>query len=421
MKRQLAGAELPLVIEGNEVYAGRPWPPWRAHGLSRHRRRVLITTWRSWAPGPPDWARPSMRRRTDSRPSCSKPMCRAARPRTPRLIENFFGFLDGIGGAELARRAGRQAEKFGAEIVMLRGVSAAAHARDRPLLRVVGGTITAASCSRRRGWIGGSSRSKVSTTCSTEVSITAPDEARQPSAPARRRRGRRWELGRPGGHEPRRFGSARPMACAAASRQPHVGLPRRARPAHPLIDVRLETQVTALDEADGQLGSVTLTARRARRGGCRPALSSSASAGCLIRSGPAGSAYVIDEAGYVLTGPDLLDEVGDLRLVAGPRSAGAGDERSRALRRRRRTPAARSTGRHAVGEGGSASRSSTAAWRNFRRSVDVGSPAPPRLRHPSVLTIQASRLAPLASAARSHAERRAGFQLPKCGVAGTCG
>ncbi len=37
------------------------------------------------------------------------------------MIENFFGFPDGIGGAELARKAGRKAEKFGAEIMVLRG------------------------------------------------------------------------------------------------------------------------------------------------------------------------------------------------------------------------------------------------------------------------------------------------------------
>src|SRR5215467_11177662 len=36
-------------------------------------------------------------------------------------IENFFGFPDGIGGAELARKAGRQAEKFGAEVMVMRG------------------------------------------------------------------------------------------------------------------------------------------------------------------------------------------------------------------------------------------------------------------------------------------------------------
>jgi thioredoxin reductase (NADPH) len=39
------------------------------------------------------------------------------------MIENFFGFPEGIGGAELARRAGRQAERFGAELVLLRGLN----------------------------------------------------------------------------------------------------------------------------------------------------------------------------------------------------------------------------------------------------------------------------------------------------------
>jgi thioredoxin reductase (NADPH) len=39
------------------------------------------------------------------------------------MIENFFGFPDGIGGAELARLAGRQAEGFGAELVLMRGIT----------------------------------------------------------------------------------------------------------------------------------------------------------------------------------------------------------------------------------------------------------------------------------------------------------
>jgi thioredoxin reductase (NADPH) len=38
------------------------------------------------------------------------------------MIENFFGFPDGIGGAELARLAGRQAERFGAELMLMRGI-----------------------------------------------------------------------------------------------------------------------------------------------------------------------------------------------------------------------------------------------------------------------------------------------------------
>ena len=43
------------------------------------------------------------------------------------LIENFFGFPDGIGGAELSRLAGRQAESFGAEVMVMRGVGGSRH------------------------------------------------------------------------------------------------------------------------------------------------------------------------------------------------------------------------------------------------------------------------------------------------------
>ncbi|HEY8582313.1 MAG TPA: NAD(P)/FAD-dependent oxidoreductase, partial [Capillimicrobium sp.] len=46
------------------------------------------------------------------------------------MIENFFGFPDGIGGAELARRAGRQAEGFGAELLMPLGVVGSRFAAD---------------------------------------------------------------------------------------------------------------------------------------------------------------------------------------------------------------------------------------------------------------------------------------------------
>jgi thioredoxin reductase (NADPH) len=50
------------------------------------------------------------------------------------MIENFFGFPDGIGGAELARLAGRQAERFGAELMLLRGVQGSRlKGRDEPV------------------------------------------------------------------------------------------------------------------------------------------------------------------------------------------------------------------------------------------------------------------------------------------------
>jgi len=56
------------------------------------------------------------------------------------MIENFFGFPDGIGGAELARLAGRQAERFGAELVLLRGVvGSTGDASGAPSLQIDGG------------------------------------------------------------------------------------------------------------------------------------------------------------------------------------------------------------------------------------------------------------------------------------------
>jgi thioredoxin reductase (NADPH) len=53
------------------------------------------------------------------------------------LIENFFGFVEGIGGAELARLAGRQAERFGAELLILNGVVNSRLKPDEPPLAVL--------------------------------------------------------------------------------------------------------------------------------------------------------------------------------------------------------------------------------------------------------------------------------------------
>ena len=43
---------------------------------------------------------------------------------TSSAIENYLGFPDGISGVDLAERARRQAEKFGAEMLVLREVTA---------------------------------------------------------------------------------------------------------------------------------------------------------------------------------------------------------------------------------------------------------------------------------------------------------
>jgi thioredoxin reductase (NADPH) len=61
-------------------------------------------------------------------------------------IENFFGFPEGIGGAELARQAARQAEGFGAELLLLHGVKGSRMNRhDEPVELILedGSEVTA--------------------------------------------------------------------------------------------------------------------------------------------------------------------------------------------------------------------------------------------------------------------------------------
>ena len=62
------------------------------------------------------------------------------------MIENFFGFPDGIGGAELARLAGRQAERFGAELLLLHGIRGSrlkGHEEPHELILDDGSEVTA--------------------------------------------------------------------------------------------------------------------------------------------------------------------------------------------------------------------------------------------------------------------------------------
>jgi thioredoxin reductase (NADPH) len=54
-------------------------------------------------------------------------------------IENVFGIPEGVGGAELARMAGRQAERFGAELTLLRGASGNRKPDGRFVIEVEGG------------------------------------------------------------------------------------------------------------------------------------------------------------------------------------------------------------------------------------------------------------------------------------------
>jgi pyridine nucleotide-disulfide oxidoreductase len=148
------------------------------------------------------------------------------------MIENFFGFPEGIGGAELARLAGRQAERFGAELMFLRGVQGSrlnGH-HDEPVELILddGSHVTASVVLAAPGmeW--------------RRLDLDGIEEPRswrllrrrpQRSSAMRRadpRGRRRRQLGRPGRPQPRERDRARDHARARRpAREDDVGLPDR--------------------------------------------------------------------------------------------------------------------------------------------------------------------------------------------------
>ena len=188
------------------------------------------------------------------------------------MIENFFGFPDGIGGAR-ARAAGRAP---GREV---RRRADAAARRDRqpaddPRAGRARGRRRLRGDRRRRDRRAGDGLaparpSRGSRPGSAAASTTAPGAARPR---VRRRPGgrrRRGQLGRPGGHEPRRRGRARDDARA---RRPRSAKSMSAylveRIQHnPLIDVRLDTELrrcTATATAASRSASATSEGHPAR-------------------------------------------------------------------------------------------------------------------------------------------------------------
>ena len=104
------------------------------------------------------------------------------------MIENFFGFPDGIGGAELARLAGRQAEQLRRRAELLRGIKGSRlEGHDEPVELILDddSEVTASVVLAAPAWSGGGSTSPASTSSSATASTTEPVGARRRSAPGR--------------------------------------------------------------------------------------------------------------------------------------------------------------------------------------------------------------------------------------------
>jgi thioredoxin reductase (NADPH) len=226
-------------------------------------------------------------------------------------IENFFGFPEGIGGAELARLAGRQAERFGAELTLLRGANGnRREPNGRFVIEVEGGheisapvAVAATGMEWRRlavegldellgrGVYYGAGRSEAAQ-CGGEnaVVIGAGNSAGQAVLHLARADARVTMLVRGDGLE----------------RTMSEYLVRRIA-ATPAVEVRLGTELRAVHAEAGRLASVTIAGRDAGEAGL-PAQALFVCIGGEPRTAwAAGSDVRTNAAGYVLTGPDLLE------------------------------------------------------------------------------------------------------------------
>ena len=230
-------------------------------------------------------------------------------------IENFFGFPDGIGGAELARLAGRQAEQFGAELMFLREVRGSRlNGPDEPVAlcfddgsEVTASVVLAAPGMewRRleldgvaellgRGVYYGAGRSEAAQCAGQSVVVVG--------------------AGNSAGQAVLNFANqtARVTMLVRGDRlsksMSHYLIERIEQ--HPLIDVHLESQLTALHEDGDRLCAVTFS----DAGGKAETRAVDGVFFCI--GGRPHTEWcprehvLTDKAGYIVTGPDVLTSEG---------------------------------------------------------------------------------------------------------------
>ena len=179
------------------------------------------------------------------------------------MIENFFGFPDGIGGAELARLAGRQAERFGAELLVLNGVKGSrmnGHDEPTELILDDGSAVTASVVLAAPGmeWRRLDVR-RGSTSSWATASTTERVEARRRSVRDRMSSSSARATRRVKPCSTSRTQTARVTMLVRGDRLEKTMsayLIERIKQ-HPLIDVHLETQLTELHANGDEISAVT--------------------------------------------------------------------------------------------------------------------------------------------------------------------
>src|SRR4051794_1945305 len=226
-------------------------------------------------------------------------------------IENFFGFVEPIGGAELARLAGRQAERFGAELLILNGVVHGDLQPDAmPVAEMKSGdevssdiVIVAPGMEWRRleldgveellghGVYYGAGRSEAVQCAGEEVMVVGAGNSAGQAVLNLASAGARVTM------VVRGDSLARSMSAYLVERVE----------AHPAIDVRLLSQVRELHADGGRLEAVTVEGADSAQESI-PVTALFVCIGGVPRTGWAPASGVCTDAkGFILTGPDLLE------------------------------------------------------------------------------------------------------------------
>jgi thioredoxin reductase (NADPH) len=311
LERHLTGADLPLVIDGDSLHTGatvaslaEAWhmssPPSQAH------YDLAIV-----GAGPAGLGAAVYAAADGLSTVVIEADVPGGQASHTSLIENFFGFVDGIGGAELARRAGRQAEQFGAELLLLRGVVGSGTRDGKPMLRIAGDAeitadvvLAATGMEWRRlevagvedlldrGVYYGAGRSEAARCGGDPVIVVGGGNSAGQAVMNLADAGARVTM---------------VVRSEALGDKMSAYLVERLE-RHPLIDVRLRTQVTRLEEIGGRLAGVTLS----DAGDASEEVPARALFLCIggipHTEWAAGVGVRLNNAGYVLTGADLLTD-----------------------------------------------------------------------------------------------------------------
>ena len=308
----LQDVELPLLVDGGELMPGatveRVAEAWHVHAGPRQATYDLIIV----GAGPAGLASAVYAASDGLATLIVERDVPGGQASHSSLIENFFGFPEGIGGAELSRLAGRQAERFGAELVFLRGVTGSTHEPGRPFqVEIEGGYRAEAPVAiaspgmnwRRldvpgidealgRGVYYGAGRSEAARCTNEDVVVVGAGNSAGQAAMHLATAGARVKL---------------VVRGDRLDKSMSAYLVKRVT-SHELIDLRLRTHVEAA-ELEGDWLDTVITHRAGERSERLPASAMFLCLGGVPRTSWARETGVkVDSVGFVLTGPDLLTD-----------------------------------------------------------------------------------------------------------------